>query len=189
MKNRSQELNSSRVAGCSLTSCSLLGFYWWKGGTEEEWQIVEVFEQGGVIMVGRIARWRCWPLSERGGRWGIMIPRPSVQGYWQACVINMMGAALACTEALHVLVYSRIQKDQPSCHCRKPSSANLLYHRRSTLADWFGLNEVLPFGPGCCKCDQEVLVGQESSSSISLANVQEHAPLPAGADVETGGEG
>jgi hypothetical protein len=33
MKNRSQKLNSSRVAGCSLTSCSLLFISPWDGGS------------------------------------------------------------------------------------------------------------------------------------------------------------
>ncbi len=151
-----------------------LGFFWWRGGPEHPWQVVEVFEQRGVIMVGRIARGRCWPLAERGGEWGIMIPHPSVKGYCQAAVTNMLGGALACIEAPHAWVCSRMQRDRPSCRGHKPYLANQPHPSRSILADWLGLGAVLPFGRYRCKCDQEEIVGRESS--CFLANVQEHAP-------------
>jgi hypothetical protein len=147
------------------------GFFWWRGGPKQPWQVVEVFEQSGVTMVGRIARWKCIPLAERGGEWGFMIPHPSVKGYWQASVTNTLGGALACIEALHAWVYSRMQKDRPSCQCRKPSSASRLYPSRSILADWLGINAVLPFGRFGCKCDQEEIVGRESSCFLANAKL------------------
>ena len=151
-----------------------LGFFWWRGSPDSPWQVVEVFEQGGVMMVGRIARGRCWPLSERGGEWGIMIPHPSVKGYWQAIVINVLGGVLACIESPHAWVCSRMQRDRPSCWCHKPYLANQPHPSRSIPADWLGLGAVLPFGRCRCKCDQEEIVGRESS--LFIANVESIHP-------------
>ena len=104
-----------------------------------------------------------------------MIPHPSVKGYWQAVVINTLGGALACIEALHAWVCSRMQKDHPLCQCRKPLSANRHYPSRSILADLLGINTVLPYGRFGCKCNQEEIVGLESS--LFLANIS-NSSLP-----------
>ena len=150
------------------------GYYWWRGGHDEPWQVVEVFEQDGKILVGRIARWQCCELNERGGNWGAMIPTPSCSGYLKATALNMLGAALACIEALHALACSRSQTSYQSCNQHTPCLSNQRYLCRLVVADWIGAIAILPFGRFGCKYDQEEIVGQESS--CFLANSQAQPP-------------
>lgn len=109
------------AAGKGAGMPSKCGFYWWRGTRTGPWQVVEVFEQDGQLIVARCARWACWPLCKRGGEWGLRIPEPSSSACWSAMRQASAAIGTACIAALPAWVCARRRTDPQGSYLPGPS--------------------------------------------------------------------